>query len=51
MSSQVKETSSSVKVLCRFRPLNSSELRNQNKAIVQFHGNEENSVSIQVSQG
>uniref|UniRef100_A0A336KMA5 Kinesin-like protein n=1 Tax=Culicoides sonorensis TaxID=179676 RepID=A0A336KMA5_CULSO len=47
MSTQGKETSSSVKVLCRFRPLNSSELRNGNKSIVQFHGNDENSVSIQ----
>ncbi|XP_063705413.1 kinesin heavy chain-like [Culicoides brevitarsis] len=47
MSSQVKETSSSVKVLCRFRPLNASELRNQSKACVSFYGNEENSVSIQ----
>lgn len=49
MSSQVKETSSSVKVLCRFRPLNSSELRNQSKSIVNFYGHEQNSVSIQVS--
>lgn len=46
---QDKGTSSSVKVVCRFRPLNASELRNNSKSIVQFHGNDGNSVSIQVS--
>lgn len=48
MSGQDRGTSSSVTVLCRFRPLNSSELRNQCRNVVQFHGNDENSVSLQV---
>lgn len=43
-------TSSSVKVVCRFRPLNSSEIRSNSRVAVQFHeGCDENSVSIQVS--
>lgn len=38
-----------VKVVCRFRPLNQSEIRCNNRIAVQFHGNDDNSVSLQVS--
>lgn len=40
----------SIKVVCRFRPLNDSEERAGSKFVVKFpQGNEENCISIAVS--